>query len=98
MVATGARPRQGVVGYRALRAEREADPGPTLLLFGTGWGLASIVCYVVAVALSLAVVVPALQRAGGTEGRSPLYGRIAASSGIVSLLLLAVTVLMVWRP
>jgi len=43
LVATGARPRGGVVGYRPLRSEREADPGPTLLLFGTGWGLAESV-------------------------------------------------------
>jgi hypothetical protein len=39
-VATGARPRDGVSGYRALRAAREADPRATLLVFGTGWGLA----------------------------------------------------------
>jgi hypothetical protein len=41
LVATGARERAQVVeGYRSLRAAREADPRPVLLLFGTGWGLA----------------------------------------------------------
>jgi uncharacterized membrane protein len=70
----------------------------------TGWVLASILLYVVALGLSLLVVVPALETAGSAlatgspdAGRAG-YGRIAASSGIVSLLLIAVTVLMVWRP
>src|SRR6476620_4237405 len=69
---------------------------------GTGWVLTSVLLYLVALALSLLVVVPALKRAGtelaGGGSASALYGRIAAGSGIVSLLLIAVTVLMVWRP
>jgi uncharacterized membrane protein len=70
----------------------------------TGWVLTSIVLYAAALALSLLVVVPSLRRAaaelagGRTEGAQALYGRLAASSGIVALLLIAVTVLMVWRP
>ena len=71
---------------------------------GTGWVLTSIVLYVIALVLSLLVVVPALKRAaselagGRSEGASALYGRIAAAGGVVSLLLIAVVVLMVWRP
>jgi uncharacterized membrane protein len=71
----------------------------------TSWILTSIVLYLVALALSLAVVVPALRAAaaelsGGEApaGRSAQYGKISAGSGVVSLLLLAVTVLMVWKP
>ena len=70
----------------------------------SGWVLTSIVLYVVALALSLLVVVPSLQKAAtaltasGPTGAQPLYGRIAASSGIVALLLVCVTVLMAWRP
>jgi uncharacterized membrane protein len=70
----------------------------------TSWVLTSIVLYLVALALSLALVVPSLGRAAAelTAGRADaaraLYGRIAAGSGIVSLLLIAVTVLMVWKP
>ena len=66
--------------------------------------LTSIVLYVVALGVSLFVVVPALDAAakvlstGGAEAGRAVYGRIAASSGVVSLLLLAITVLMVWRP
>jgi hypothetical protein len=66
--------------------------------------LTSIVLYAVALALSLLVVVPSLRRAAGelaanrAQGAQAVYGRLAASSGIVALLLVAVTVLMVWRP
>jgi uncharacterized membrane protein len=85
----------GVVGT----ADEQFDLSVT-----TDWVLASIVAYLVALALSLALVVPALQRAGTElaagrpDGAGGLYGRIAAGSGVVSLLLVAVTVLMVWKP
>jgi uncharacterized membrane protein len=70
----------------------------------TGWVLASIVLYLIALGLSLFLVVPALESAGaalatgGADAGRAVYGRIAASSGVVALLLIAVTVLMVWRP
>ena len=70
----------------------------------TGWVLTSIVVYVAALALSLLVVVPSMRRAAAelagnrAEAAQALYGRLAASSGVVALLLVAVTVLMVWRP
>jgi uncharacterized membrane protein len=70
----------------------------------TSWVLTSIILYLAALALSLAVVVPSLSRAatelaaGRPEAARALYGRIAAGSGVVSLLLVAVTVLMVWKP
>jgi len=70
----------------------------------TGWVLTSIVLYLVALGVSLFVVVPSLESAGaalatgGADAAKAVYGRIAASSGIVALLLVAVTVLMVWRP
>jgi hypothetical protein len=40
VIATGARPRSGTVGYGALRTARASDNRPNLLIFGTGWGLA----------------------------------------------------------
>ncbi|MCW2634976.1 MAG: conjugal transfer protein TrbL [Blastococcus sp.] len=70
----------------------------------TSWVLTSIILYLVALALSLALVVPSLNRAAGEleagrgEAARALYGRIAAGSGVVSLLLVVVTVLMVWKP
>jgi uncharacterized membrane protein len=89
-----------VLGFGVLGSVAKADH----VSVGTGWVLTSIVLYVVALALSLLVVVPSLRKAAtelagsGTAGAQALYGRIAASSGIVALLLVCVTVLMVWRP
>jgi uncharacterized membrane protein len=66
------------------------------------WLWLSIVLYLLALVVSLVLVVPSLTRAAAelTTGRSAtaLYGRIAAGSGVVSLLLLAVAVLMAWKP
>ncbi len=66
----------------------------------TPWILISLVLYGIALVLNLLVVVPALRttaESGGGNSRG-LYGRVAASSGAVALLLVAVVVLMVWRP
>ncbi|MGY1638464.1 DUF2269 family protein [Geodermatophilus sp. SYSU D00742] len=66
------------------------------------WLWLSIALYLVALVVSLVLVVPALRRAAAdlVQGRSAtaLYGRIAAGSGVVSLLLVAVAVLMSWKP
>jgi uncharacterized membrane protein len=71
------------------------------LSVGTPWVLTSIVLYLVALVLSLVLVGPSMRRAAAdlaAGGATAAYGRIAAGSGVVSLLLLAVTVLMVWKP
>lgn len=75
------------------------------LSIGTPWLLISIVLYAVAAALNLLAVVPALRSAGEHlqdpepgPVRGNDYRRIAVVSGVVSLLLIAVTVLMVTRP
>ncbi|WP_137123425.1 DUF2269 family protein [Segeticoccus rhizosphaerae] len=71
----------------------------------TPWVLISLVLYLLALAVSLLVVAPTLRRAGAHMNTADAatttrigYGRVAASSGIVSLLLVAVVVLMVWKP
>ena len=89
-----------VLGFAVLGSIAKQDN----VSVATGWVLASLVLYLVALALSLFLVVPSLRQAAtaltanGPTGAQRLYGRIAASSGIVALLLVAVTVLMVWRP
>jgi hypothetical protein len=40
IVATSARPAADAIRFSALRQRLDRDPGPYLLLFGTGWGLA----------------------------------------------------------
>jgi len=71
------------------------------LTYGTPWVLASIILYAAAVSITLSAVAPLLKRAGArlAAGTPSIeYGRIAALSGLVAVLLVAVTVLMVWRP
>lgn len=72
----------------------------------TPWILWSIVLYVIALGLTLFLVVPtmrraaeALQAADTAQGaEATTYPAIAAGSGVASLLLVAVVVLMVWKP
>ncbi len=82
----------------------------------TPWVLTSIILYVIALALTLLVVVPAMRGAaahlttgpttgpaiepGGTAAQltKPDYRRIAIGSGVTTLLLVAVVVLMTWKP
>lgn len=72
--------------------------------FSTTWIWLSIVLYLVAFLIALALVVPAMRRAAtALEASGPAtqtggYGMIAGGSGVVSLLLLAVVVLMAWKP
>lgn len=68
----------------------------------TPWILSSIIVYLIALVLSLALVVPSLRTAAGRlqggEAVGDAYPRVAAGSGLVALLMVAVTVLMVWKP
>lgn len=78
--------------------------------FASGSIIWSMVLYAIAFAINLVVTVPAMEKvAGGVSAstgpeetieaaRSNGYGAIAGGSGIASLLLVAVVVLMVWRP
>ncbi|MGB3732149.1 DUF2269 family protein [Microbacterium sp.] len=68
---------------------------------GAWWILVSTIAYVIAFVLSTFVVVPQMRKAadqveGASAGTKPAaYGAVAAFSGITSLLLLLVVVLMV---
>jgi uncharacterized membrane protein len=68
----------------------------------TPWIWISIVLYLIALGLTLFAVVPAMKSAaaiGDTENSTAGgYGRIAMASGIASLLLLVVVILMVAKP
>lgn len=67
----------------------------------TPWILWSIVLYAIAATVHLAVVVPLLRTAGRTSPdrmRAAGYGPLAATSGVVALLLVAVVILMVAHP
>lgn len=72
--------------------------------FASGWIIGSMILYVIALAVNLFVTVPAMKKVAGTvadrtnASRPAGYGAIAGGSGLASLLLVAVVVLMVWKP
>lgn len=72
--------------------------------FGSTWIWLSIVLYLIAFLVSLLMVVPSMRRAAtrldGAEAtaHSGGYGMIAGGSGLVSVLLMVVVILMVWQP
>lgn len=85
-------------GALALKADDDA------WTFASTWVWLSLVLYVVALAITLFLVVPALKAAAeslatdAAGAKAAGYPRIAAGSGVASLLLVAVAVLMVWKP
>lgn len=94
-----------VFGFGALSMAKKEDN----YSFSSTWVLLSIIFYLAAIAISLFVVVPALRSASEALEDGPAEGvatpakpsgftKIAAGSGIVAILLVAVTVLMVWKP
>ena len=77
-----------------------ADPKFNLS-FTTPWILWSIILYAIAFLLTIFVVVPRMTAAaeGAAEGaKLANHGIIAATSGLSALFLLAVVVLMIWKP
>jgi uncharacterized membrane protein len=66
----------------------------------TPWILWSLILYAVALGLTLFLVVPTMRRAAEAlrDGTASRYPAIAAGSGVATLLLVAVVVLMVWKP
>jgi uncharacterized membrane protein len=88
-----------------------ADPKYHLSV-GTPWVLSAVIAYALALVVSLVLVVPGLRGAaraigsnpggvtaeGAVSAKAPGYAKVAAGSGLVSLLLVVVVVLMVWKP
>lgn len=78
------------------------EDGKTAGSMGELWIWLSALLWAVGVALTLAVIVPTLQKATTaiTNGDSvaALKGRVAASGGITGLLFIVIIVLMVYKP
>lgn len=68
----------------------------------TPWILWSLILWVVAAVLTMAVVVPSMKRAAAAletgDASGARYPAIAAGSGVASILLVIVVILMVWKP
>lgn len=90
-----------IFGFGLLSA-KEPHSGRTPGDFGDLWVWLSLVLWLVALALTLGLVVPALKHAsttltsGGTTER--FVGRVAAGGGVVAVLFAAIVFLMVYRP
>ncbi|MFC6712573.1 hypothetical protein [Branchiibius cervicis] len=81
--------------------------GKKVASFGETWIWLSLGLWVVAAAIAIAVVVPALDRAGdgfaltdrdADQPASSAVARVAASGGVVGILMAVVVALMVWQP
>lgn len=92
-----------ILGFGALAV---SDPKDNFTVL-TPWVLGSIILYLGAVSLSLFVTVPVMRSeavriqndsSASNEQRSRSYGTIAGSSGFSAIALVAVVVLMVWKP
>lgn len=69
--------------------------------FSDPWITWSMLLYIVALGLTLFVSLPAFRKgADSLEANDPNtgYGKLAATNGIVTLLLVVVVVLMTWKP
>lgn len=88
-----------VLGFGLMSAKRN---GRTVADFGDTWVWLSLLLWVVAVVLSLAVVVPTLDRAteliGQEQSVVSLTARVAAAGGVIGLIFAAIVFLMVYRP
>lgn len=74
-----------------------ADPKYNLSIT-TPWVLTSLILYAVALLATLIVTVPALQHANSQQPQTSAYIRAVTSSTVATLSLVAVVVLMVWKP
>jgi hypothetical protein len=88
-----------IVGFGLMSSKRH---GKTVAEFSDVWIWLSVLLWLVAVALVLAVIVPALERAtkliAEQQSVVALTGRVAAAGGIVGLIFAAIVFLMVYRP
>lgn len=88
-----------IVGFGLMSAKRH---GKTVAEFSDVWIWLSVLLWLVAVALVLAVIVPALERAtkliAEQQSVVSLTGRVAAAGGIVGLIFAAIVFLMVYQP
>ncbi len=90
-----------ILGF-ALMSTKSPRTHQNVAEFSDTWIWLSLLLWAVAVALVLAVLVPALQAAtvafGQPEPATPSSARIAASGGIVAVLFAVIIFLMVYRP
>lgn len=86
-----------MLGFGALGVAKPEDNWT----FSSPWITWSMLAYIIALGLTLFVVLPNLRKGADALDAGEEYfgyGRIAASNGITTLLLVLVVVLMTWKP
>jgi hypothetical protein len=88
-----------VLGFGLMSTKRH---GTTIADFSDTWIWLSLILWLVAVALTLAVIVPTLDKATELIGRQEsvvaLIARVSAAGGVVGLIFAGIVFLMVYRP
>ncbi len=91
-----------ILGMGLMSQKAPWDRSQDVAEFGDTWIWLSVLLWLCAVAVALAVLAPTLTRAaaviGGTGSARNLVGRVAAAGGVIGLLYAAIIVLMVYQP
>jgi uncharacterized membrane protein len=91
-----------ILGMGLMSQKAPWDKSQDVAEFGDTWIWLSLLLWVAAMAVALAVLAPTLTRAaaviGGTGSARGLVGRVAAAGGVIGLLYAAIVVLMVYQP
>jgi hypothetical protein len=91
-----------VLGIGLMSAKSPRNPSKHVAEFSDTWIWLSLLLWVAAVAIVLAVVIPTLDRASAgiakQESVVALTGRVAAAGGVVGVIFAGIVFLMVYRP
>lgn len=88
-----------ILGFGLMSMKEDGKPAGD---FTEPWIWISVLLWAVAVAVTLAVIVPSLEKAttaiGNSEAVATMTGKVAASGGVVALLFAVIVFLMVYKP
>jgi len=91
-----------ILGFGLMSQKAPWDKSQHVAEFGELWIWLSVVLWLIGAAIALAVLEPALKNAttaiGAGEPVEALKGRVAASGGVIGLLMAAIVFLMVYQP
>lgn len=91
-----------ILGMGLMSQKAPWDSSEEVAKIGDTWIWLSLLLWVAAMAVSLALLAPSLTKAaaeiGSGRGVGPLTGRVAAAGGTIGLLYAVIVVLMVYQP
>lgn len=91
-----------IAGFALMSLDSPRHKGEKVAQFSETWIWLSALLWLAAVAIALALVVPALSKASEAIGRDQsvvaMTGRVAAGGGVVGLIFAVIVFLMVYQP